>query len=132
MEHPASAPDHIEARGVDHADSPDITLDNLVGLVEKAARIVDYLQKENAVLVDDVKDHQAALQSATAKAAMLAERIRELESDAEQWRRDAQWCRWFQQKYRDSTFFSHIEREYMFDHSTQEANANGNGDALAA
>lgn len=127
MEHPASAAEYPEAH---HVDSPDITLDNLVGLVEKAARIVDYLQKENAVLADDVKDHQAALQSSAARITMMGTRIQALESEVQQLRRDAQWCRWFQEKYRDSTFFHYIQREYLAAHP-DEARDQG-ADPLAA
>ena len=135
MEHPDSAIGHSQLDdGGTHTDvqvdSPDITLDNLVGLVEKAARIVDYLQKENAMLADDVKDHQAALQSATMKAALLSARLQALESEAEQLRSDAQWSRWFHQKYRDSTFFHYIQREYLAAHP--EAGTQGSADPLAA
>ena len=122
--------EHSNAAG----DSPAVTLDNLVGLVEKAARIVDYLQKENAVLAGDIKDHQAALQSAAMKAGRQAERIQALESEMEQLRLDAQWWRWFHAKYHNSTFFNHIEREFAADHShSQAGNASEkNGDAMAA
>ena len=115
-----------------HVDTPDITLDNLVGLVEKAARIVDHLQRENAVLVDDLKDHQTALQSATMKTTLQAARIQALESEIEQMRQDAQWCRWFHAKYHNSTFFGHIEREYAASQAQAEPGGEGSGDALAA
>jgi hypothetical protein len=130
MEYHTGKPDtsHVDNR----IDSPDITLDNLVGLVEKAARIVDYLQKENTVLADDVKDHQAALQSSAARIAMMGARIHALESEAEQLRRDAHWWRWFHAKYHNSTFFNYIEREYAADHPQHDAGEKGGGDALAA
>ena len=115
-----------------HVDTPDITLDNLVGLVEKAARIVDHLQRENAVLVDDLKDHQTALQSATMKTALQAARIQALESEIEQMRQDAQWWRWFHAKYHNSTFFGHIEREYAASRTQAELGGERSGDALAA
>jgi outer membrane murein-binding lipoprotein Lpp len=125
----------VEHSGVT-GDSPAVTLDNLIGLVEKAARIVDYLQKENAMLADDVKDHQAALQAAEMKAARQAAHIHTLESEVEQLRHDAHLWRWFYGKYYNSTFFNHIEREYAADgaaeHSQPGKRNEGNGDAIAA
>ena len=85
-----------------------------------------------AVLVDDLKDHQTALQSATMKTALQAARIQALESEMEQMRQDAQWWRWFHAKYHNSTFFGHIEREYAASRAQAELSGEGSGDALAA
>ena len=117
-------------------DSPAVTLDNLIGQVEKAARIVDYLQKENAMLADDIKDHQVALQAAETKSVRQAAHIHTLESEVEQLRHDAHLWRWFYGKYHNSTFFNHIEREYAADcaadHPYSSECNEGNGDAMAA
>lgn len=122
----------VSADSVSAGGGADISLDKLVALVEKAARVVDYLQKENAMLADDVKDYQTALQSAAMKAAMQASRIQSLEIEAESLRQDAQWWRWFHDRYHNSTFFSHIEREFEADQVRKAADGDGNGDALAA
>lgn len=70
----------------------DITLDDLLRVVESAARTIEHLQAANA---------------------SLTRQLEELEKSEAALREDAEWCRWFKNRYGTSTFFAHIEREYQ-------------------
>lgn len=93
-----------------------ITLDDLLGLVESAARTIERLQAVNASLMQQMRDAETVAQRATADAENKARRIEELEQAEAALREDAKWCRWFKDRYGASTFFSHIEREYQQTH----------------
>lgn len=114
---------------MDKPNEAKITLDKLVELMERAVHAADALRNENAALANDLKDCQAALQSALEKVEIQSSRIDLLESEAQSLRKDAYWCHWFQNKYRNSTFFSCIEREYRAAHPEYNE---GKGDVLAA
>lgn len=101
---------------MDKPNEANITLNKLVELVEQAVGTADALRKENAALANELKDCRDALQMALAKAEMQSCRIDLLESEAQSLRKNAHWCHWFQDKYRDSTFFDHVEREYRVAH----------------
>lgn len=112
------------------ANEANITLTKLVELVEQAVGNVDALRKENAALANELKDCRDALQMALAKVEMQASRIDSLESEAQSLRKEAHWCRWFQEKYGNSTFANYMEREYRADHP--EFAQKNEGDTLAA
>jgi hypothetical protein len=90
-----------------------ITLDDLLGLVESAACTIERLQAMNASLMQQIRDAETAAQHAAADAENKAHQIEELEKAEAALREDAEWCRWFKGRYGASTFFSHIEREYQ-------------------
>lgn len=98
-----------------------ITLDDLLGLVESAARTIERLQAVNATLTQQVRDAETAAQHAAADAEHKAQQIEELEKAEASLRNDAEWCRWFKDRYGASTFFSHIEREYQQTHGTGDS-----------
>lgn len=92
----------------------DVTLDDLLRLVESAARRIECLQAENAALVQQVRDAESAAQQARADAQEKARQLEELEQAEAALRMDAEWSRWFKGRYGESTFYAHIEREYEF------------------
>jgi len=114
---------------VDKPNEAKITLDKLVELVERTVHAADALRNENAVLANDLKDCQAALQLALEKVEMQSARIDLLEREAQSLRKGAHWHHWFQNKYRNSTFFSCIEREYRTAHPEYDE---GKGNVLVA
>ena len=91
----------------------DVTLDDLLRIVESAAQTIERLQAVNATLVQQMRDAESAAELASADAESKARQIDELEQSEAALREDAAWCRWFKNKYGTSTFFSHIEREYQ-------------------
>lgn len=93
-----------------------ITLDDLLGLVESAARTIERLQAVNASLMQQMRDAETAAQRAAADAESKTRQLDELEKNEAALREDAEWCRWFKERYGASTFFSHIEREYQQTH----------------
>ncbi|OWW18653.1 hypothetical protein [Noviherbaspirillum denitrificans] len=94
----------------------DITLDDLLKIVETAACTIERLQAVNASLKQQMRDAETAAQQAAADAESKARQIEELEQSEAVLREDAEWCRWFKNKYGNSTFFNHVEREYLQDH----------------
>lgn len=99
----------------------DVTLDDLLRIVESAARTIERLQAVNATLMQQMRDAESAAQLATADAESKAQQIDELERSEAALREDAEWCRWFKNKYGASTFFSQIEREYQSTQRVDEA-----------
>jgi len=99
----------------------DVTLDDLLRIVESAARTIERLQAVNATLMQQMRDAESAAQMASADAESKARQIDELEQSEAALREDAAWCRWFKNKYGASTFFSHIEREYQSTQRVDEA-----------
>lgn len=73
----------------------DVTLDDLVAMVEKAARTIESLQSE---------------------VRRQAGRIAELEQSEASLRKDAAWTVWFRQKYNNSLFYEAVEKTYLQDH----------------
>jgi hypothetical protein len=98
----------------------DITLDDLLRIVDTAAHTIERLQAVNASLMRQIRDCEFAAQAAVEEADNKAQQIEELEKSEAALREDAKWCRWFKNKYGTSTFFSHIEREYQNDHRRQD------------
>lgn len=97
----------------------DVTLEDLLALVEKAVGAIERLQDANATLTARLHAQTSATQVATAELEHTALQIEELERAAAALRKDAQWCRWFRNKYGGanfSSFFWHIEREYLAEH----------------
>lgn len=94
-------------------DRRDITLDDLLELVESAARTIERLQAANAVLARQMQACESAADAVASDAESKARQIAELEQSQAALRRDAEWCRWFRNKYGASTFYSHIEREFQ-------------------
>lgn len=97
----------------------DVTLEDLLALVEKAVGAIERLQNANATLTEHLRAQTTAAQAATAELEHTALQIEELERAAAALRKDAQWCRWFRNKYGGanfSSFFWHIEREYLAEH----------------
>lgn len=90
-----------------------ITLDDLLELVESAARTIEDLRAVNASLVQQVREAETAAQRAAADAESKAQQLEEREKTDAALREDAEWCRWFKNRYGASTFYSHIEREYQ-------------------
>ena len=90
-----------------------ITLDDLLALVDKATQVIERLHSENASLLHQAHEYQAASAAAAAELATQKNRIHAMEQAEFALTKDAQWCRWFRNKYGDSTFFSHIEREFQ-------------------
>lgn len=108
----------------------DITLDDLLRIVDTAAHTIERLQAVNASLVRQMRECESAAQAASADADNKARQIEELERSEAALREDAEWCRWFKNKYEASTFFSHIEREYQNEHALLATHAkpeNGEG-----
>lgn len=104
----------------------DITLDDLLKVVESAARTIERLQAVNASLMQQVRDCESAAEQAAADAETRSRQVEELEKSEAALREDAEWCRWFKNKYGSSTFFSHIEREYQ--HTHREGDPSGSND----
>lgn len=97
----------------------DVTLEDLLALVEKAVGAIERLQNANATLTARLRAQTTATEAATAELEHTALQIEELEHAAAALRKDAQWCRWFRHKYGGanfSSFFWHIEREYLAEH----------------
>lgn len=99
----------------------DVTLDDLLRIVESAARTIERLQAVNASLMQQMRDAESAAQQAASDAEIQARQIAALEHSEAALREDAEWCRWFRDKYGASTFFSHIEREYQSAHGALPA-----------
>lgn len=97
-------------------DNPNITLDDLVGLVENAIRTIERLQSENAFLARQLNEAETAADVAMAEADCKARQIEELAQSGNALKLEAQWYRWFCKKYSNSTFFTFIEKEYRHDH----------------
>lgn len=95
----------------------DVSSDLLLAAIERAAAVIERLQRENAALAGRMREYEAAAGSAAEALARRDGRIRELEQSAAALKKDADWCRWFRRRYGDSTFFSHIEREYQSVHA---------------
>ena len=93
-----------------------ITLDDLLGLVESAARTIERLRAVNVTLKQQMRDAESAAQRVAADAESKARQLEELKKTTAALREDAEWCRWFKDRYGASTFFSHIEREYQQTH----------------
>lgn len=109
----------------------DVTLDDLLRIVESAARTIERLQAVNASLMQQMREAESAAQQAAADAETKARHIEDLEKSEAALREDAEWCRWFKNKYGSSTFFSHIEREYQHTHRTEEPASRARGSGLA-
>jgi endonuclease/exonuclease/phosphatase family metal-dependent hydrolase len=73
----------------------EISLDELVAMVEQAAAKIIRLQEE---------------------VARQNRQIKELEQQQEAARQDADWSRWFRQKYRNTVYYPVIEKAYFEDH----------------
>jgi len=98
---------------VQDAVNKEITLDDLLRIVDTAARTIERLQAVNASLMQQIRECESAVQAAADDADNKARQIEELEKSEAMLREDAEWCRWFKNKYSASTFYSHIEREYQ-------------------
>jgi chromosome segregation ATPase len=98
---------------VQDAVNKEITLDDLLRIVDTAARTIERLQAVNASLMQQIRECESAAQAAADDADSKARQIDELEKSEAMLREDAEWCRWFKNKYSASTFYSHIEREYQ-------------------
>lgn len=105
---------------VQDAVNKEITLDDLLRIVDTAAQTIERLQAVNASLMRQIRECESAAQAAVVEADDKARQIEELEKSEAVLREDAQWCRWFKNKYGASTFYSHIEREYQADHRGQD------------
>ena len=90
-----------------------ITLDDLLRVVESAARTIERLQAANASLTRQIHELESAAERAASDAQSKARQLDELEKSEAALREDAEWCRWFKNRYGASTFFAHIEREYQ-------------------
>lgn len=92
-----------------------VTLDDLLKLVETAASTIERLQSENAALSHQMRECEARVQSAIADTQEKTTRIEVLEQAEAALRQDAEWSRWFRNKYKTSTFLAHIERDFRID-----------------
>lgn len=112
-----------------HEHSGDITLEDLLALVEKAVGTIERLQAANANLTERLRVQTAVAQEVTEELVNTAAQIQALEQAASALRKDAEWCRWFKGKYGGanfSTFYWHIEKEYRAEHpEPNEAAAEG-------
>lgn len=106
-------------------DKKDITLDDLLKVVEAAARTIERLQAANATLKQQMRDYEAAMQAAAEDAEIKSRQIEALQKSEAALREEAEWSRWFRNKYSQSTFIAHIERDFENRHRTQEAGADG-------
>lgn len=102
------------------SEHTNITLDDLLGLVETAIHSIERLQTENAFLARQLHESENAASKATARAEHLATRIEELENTQSALKTEAEWRVWFRKKYGKSTFFTHIEKEYEEEHPGAE------------
>lgn len=109
----------------------DVTLDDLLEVVESAALAIERLQAVNAVLMGQMRDCVSAAQTAAADARSRESQLEELARSGEALREDAEWCRWFRNKYGASTFFAHIEREYQNARMAASGDAGGERDAAS-
>jgi endonuclease/exonuclease/phosphatase family metal-dependent hydrolase len=85
-----------------NAANREVSLDDLVALVEKAAATIIRLQEE---------------------VARQKQQIRELEQAQEAVRQDVDWSRWFRQKYQNTVYYPVIEKAYFEDHPSASAAA---------
>ncbi|KRB84665.1 hypothetical protein [Noviherbaspirillum sp. Root189] len=85
-----------------NAANREVSLDDLVALVEKAAATISRLQEE---------------------VARQKQQIRELEQAQEAVRQDVDWSRWFRQKYQNTVYYPVIEKAYFEDHPSASAAA---------
>ena len=88
-----------------HRENREVSLDDLVALVEKAAATIIRLQEE---------------------VARQKRQIRELEQAQEAVRHDVDWSRWFRQKYQNTVYYPVIEKAYFEDHPSSSAAADSN------
>jgi FtsZ-binding cell division protein ZapB len=95
---------------------PNVTLDSMVALVEQAVRTIDRLQKENDALKARLGAYEAEANAAAAQFNAQSNRLQEVELRMSALIQDAEWTRWFQRKYSDSTFYNHIERVFAEEH----------------
>ena len=117
---------------VQDAVNKEITLDDLLRIVDTAARTIERLQAVNASLMQQIRECESAAQAAADDADKKAHQIEELEKSEALLREDAEWCRWFKNKYSASTFFSHIEREYQAELNGQELPAEADENLVPA
>lgn len=108
-------------------DNKDITLNDLLELVDTAARAIERLQSANASLAKQMRECESVARAAVIDAESKSRQIEELEQSEAALRRDAEWCRWFKNKYGSATFFSHIEREYLNEQGEQGSEQAGEG-----
>ncbi|HEY0844671.1 MAG TPA: hypothetical protein VGE12_04860 [Noviherbaspirillum sp.] len=102
----------------------DITIEDLLTLVEKAVGAIERLQTANATLTAQLRAQKAAAQTAATELAKTAMQIGELEHAAATLRKDAHWCRWFRSRYGGAdfaSFYGHIESEYRRAHPDMAA-----------
>jgi predicted RNase H-like nuclease (RuvC/YqgF family) len=92
------------------AAGPEIALEDLVTMVERAARTIENLQAE-------VRQQRA--------------RITELEQIAAAMEKDAEWAGWFRRKYGNAIYYSVIEKAYLDDHRNKEEKKESAEDACA-
>ncbi|RJF98991.1 hypothetical protein [Noviherbaspirillum saxi] len=93
------------------ATNREISLDDLAAMVEQAAAKIIRLQEE---------------------VARQNRQIKELEQLQEAVRQDADWSRWFRQKYRNTVYYPVIEKAFFDDHpqhSTSDDQAPAGNDA---
>jgi hypothetical protein len=95
---------------------PNVTLDSMVALVEQAVRTIDRLQKENDALKARLGACESEASAAVAQFNAQSSRLQEVELRMSTLIQDAEWTRWFQRKYSDSTFYNHIERVFAEEH----------------
>lgn len=83
-----------------NAANREVSLDDLVALVEKAAVTISRLQDE---------------------VARQKRQIRALEQAQEAVREDVDWSRWFRQKYQNTVYYPVIEKAYLEDRPSASA-----------
>jgi hypothetical protein len=98
------------------SENTNITLDDLLGLVETAIRSIERLQTENALLARQLHESEDTANRAAAAANGMAAQMKELERATSALKVDAEWRKWFNDRYGNSTFFTYIEKEYLQAH----------------
>lgn len=96
-----------------------VTIEDLMALVEKAAGAIERLQAANQKLAAQLRERTNAALDAAAELEKTAMQIEELERAAALLREDAHWCRWFRNRYGGAdfaSFYTHIESEYRREH----------------
>lgn len=97
----------------------EVTIEDLLALVEKAVGAIERLQTANAALTAQLRVQKDLASVAATELERTAMQIGELEHAAATLRKDAHWCRWFRSRYGGadfSSFYGHIENEYRREH----------------
>lgn len=97
----------------------EVTIEDLLALVEKAVGAIERLQTANAALTAQLRVQKDLASTAAAELERTAMQIGKLEHAAATLRKDAHWCRWFRNRYGGAdfaSFYGHIESEYRREH----------------